>query len=160
MLRGIFQRIVTKTINSRPPDFIVGPKDNPYLYRWWFIPRNKWLNIYVHEFKRSDDDFALHDHPWANLSILVEGRYIEHTIADGGIHHRTERVAGEMKLRKATAAHRIELIEGQRVRTIFVTGPYQRKWGFHCPKGWRPWTHFVQQREGGNEVGAGCGELA
>lgn len=160
MLRKLCQTIVSRTISSRPPDFIVGPSNDPYLFRWWFIPRNKWFNIYVHEFKRSDDDFALHDHPWVNLSVLVEGSYLEHTIADGGVHHRVRRDAGDVKLRAAKAAHRIELIQGELVRTIFITGPNVRKWGFHCPKGWRPWTDFVKQREGGNEAGAGCGEYA
>lgn len=38
---------------------------------------------------RSDDDRALHDHPWVNMSILLEGTYTEHTIAQGGVHHAT-----------------------------------------------------------------------
>lgn len=24
----------------RKPDFIIGPEDNPYLLRWWLLPRN------------------------------------------------------------------------------------------------------------------------
>lgn len=160
MILKLLSHIVSRTVRSRSPDFVVGTQEDPYLYRWWFIPRNKWFNIYIHEFKRSDDDFALHDHPWMNLSILVEGRYIEHTIAAGGIHHKVERKAGEVKLRRATAAHRIELIEGERVRTVFITGPATRTWGFHCPKGFKPWKEFVEQREGGNQLGAGCGELS
>jgi hypothetical protein len=52
-----------KIAGSRPPDFVIGG-DSPYMLRWWIIPRNKFFNIYLHRFLRSDDDRALHDHPW------------------------------------------------------------------------------------------------
>ena len=35
-----------------------------YLSRWHIIPRNRYFNIYLHKFVGSDDDRALHDHPW------------------------------------------------------------------------------------------------
>lgn len=55
-----------------------GPKRD-YLKRWHMIPRNPWFNIYLHYFVHGDDDRALHDHPWASASLLLEGRYREHT---------------------------------------------------------------------------------
>jgi len=61
----------------RPPDFVIGPSEMPYLRRWWIIPRNRFFNIYLHQFLHSDDDRALHDHMYINLSILLRGRYIE-----------------------------------------------------------------------------------
>lgn len=64
---------------KRPPDFVVGEPENPYLLRWYIIPKNRFFNIYLHKFCRSDDDRALHNHPWAwNLSIIIKGSYIEH----------------------------------------------------------------------------------
>jgi hypothetical protein len=75
-----------KIARSRPHDFTVGAARDPYMLRWWVIPRNKVFNIYLHNFMRSDDDEALHDHPWAfNLSIIVHSEYTEHTIAAGGV---------------------------------------------------------------------------
>lgn len=53
------------------------PRD--YLKRWHLLPRNRWFNIYLHHFVHGDDDRALHDHPWASASLLLEGRYREHT---------------------------------------------------------------------------------
>lgn len=47
-----------KIAQSRNPDFIIGGAD-PYMLRWWVIPRNKVFNIYLHRFLRSDDDRAL-----------------------------------------------------------------------------------------------------
>lgn len=63
---------------KRPPDFVIGSPDNPYLLRWWVLPRNKVFNIYLHFFMRSDDDRALHDHPWWNASFVLDGGYVEH----------------------------------------------------------------------------------
>lgn len=64
--------------DQRPPDLIIEP-ENPYMLRWHLIPRNRFFNIYLHKFLRSDDDRALHDHPWSwNLSLILKGEYIEH----------------------------------------------------------------------------------
>ncbi len=137
------------------PDFVIGKPGSPYLNRWFVIPRNRWFNIYLHEFVRSDDDRALHDHPWWNLSFLISGRYTEHTIPQGGINIRTERFAGDFKFRTAKSAHRIELTHGS-CWTLFVTGPRLRSWGFHCPDaGWRHWKDFTDDRDSG-QIGRGC----
>jgi hypothetical protein len=139
---------------SRPPDRLIGTQTDVYMKRWYVIPRNKIFNIYLHHFLRSDDDRALHDHPWWNCSILIAGKYTEHTIAAGGVHTRTEYVAGDIKLRGAAYAHRIELTVGP-CWTMFITGPLFRAWGFHCPNGWRPSKEFV---DAGNpdKIGRGC----
>lgn len=142
-----------KIANKRQPDFIIGGESSPYLRRWWLIPRNKWFNVYLHEFLRSDDDRALHCHPWLNFSYLLEGEYIEHTIAAGGIHYAAHRKAGNWKFRFATSAHRIEV--GKPCWTLFITGPVVREWGFHCVKGFRHWKEFVSDRDKGS-IGRGC----
>lgn len=147
---GLFERIADR----RPPDFIVGGKEDPYLMRWWVIPRNRFFNVYLHHFLRSDDDRALHDHPWWNLSILLKGEYTEHTIAAGGVHRAVVRRAGQFKFRGAKSAHRIELHNGL-CWTLFLTGPTLRTWGFHCARGWRPWKEFVDDRDSG-KIGRGC----
>ena len=141
---------------KRSPDFVVGGSVNPYLLRWFVIPRNPVFNIYVHLFLRSDDDRALHDHPWVNLSILLDGSYTEHTIAAGGINVRTVRNAGVWKFRSSgKQAHRIELTSGP-CWTLFITGPRYRHWGFHCPdKGWVHWEKFTAANDPG-AVGPGC----
>jgi hypothetical protein len=63
---------------SRNPDFVIGGNERPYLLRWWVIPRNPVFNVYLHCFLRSDDDRALHTHPWLfNVSWLLLGKYRE-----------------------------------------------------------------------------------
>ena len=106
-MKGIF-RFSERIADRRPPDYIIGGKEQPYMLRWWVIPRNRWFNIYLHYFLRSDDDRALHDHPWFNVSILLDGGYTEHTIAEGGVNVRKEYSAGAIKFRRAKAAHRVD----------------------------------------------------
>lgn len=141
---------------KRTPDVIIGGHDRPYMYRWYLVPRNRFLNIYVHHFLRSDDDRALHDHPWMNISILLEGRYAEHRVLQGGIHKRFIRTAGEWCFRlSGKIAHRIELIDGA-CWTLFITGPRYREWGFHCPHvGWVHWKKFTNAKDPG-DIGMGC----
>ena len=145
------------TTRSRPtPDITIGPGQGrrpDYLRRWFVIPRNPLFNIYLHEFGRSDDDRALHDHPWVSLSILLQGEYTEHRIAAGGIHQRRVHRAGAVIWRGLGYPHRTELHAGP-VQTLFITGPRVRQWGFHCPKGWRHWREFTDPT--GRSVGRGC----
>lgn len=148
------RRRLDAVAQSRPPDFVIGKPGDDYLRRWWILPRNGLFNVYLHQFRRSDDDRALHDHPWWNASILLDGEYTEHTIAAGGVNIRKVYHAGDIKLRGARTAHRIELHDGP-CWTLFVTGPRLRDWGFHCPAGWRPWQQFVNSRNAG-EIGPGC----
>mgnify|MGYP000066528385 CR=1 FL=1 len=54
----------------------------------------------------------------------------------------------------STSAHRIELVAGP-VWTLFLTGPFRREWGFHCPQGWRHWRDFTSGANG-ERVGKGC----
>lgn len=154
---------------NREPDFVIGGAARPYLRRHWLIPRNRFFNVYVHEFLRSDDDRALHDHPWLfNASWLIDGEYIEHTIREGGVAVATRRKAGDWKFRWGPAPHRVELVSealiGVRTDwvftvpcwTIFITGPRVREWGFHCQEqGWIPWKRFTAADDPG-AVGKGC----
>lgn len=155
LIRVLAPRLIAIS-ETRKPDINIGGEANPYLRRWWLIPRNRIFNVYLHNFMRSDDDRALHDHPWWNVSVLLHGRYVEHTIAAGGINARTERQAGAVKFRGAASAHRIELVDGP-CWTLFITGPRIREWGFHCPQGWRHWRIFTSGPNG-ETIGRGCGE--
>lgn len=139
-----------KSFFYRPPDFIIGEKENPYLLRWWVIPRNRWFNIYLHKFLRDDDDRALHSHPWPFASFMLRGSYIEMLPGDRAILRR----AGSIAFRRASHQHRVELLrikDGKRIPcwTLVVTGPRVQTWGFFCPKGFVPWYEFDKK---------GCGE--
>lgn len=178
IISAIGARLILQAARHEP-DFVVGA-DNPdgaYLRRWWLIPRNRFFNVYLHQFLRDDDDRALHDHPWPWCSILLDGGYVEHTIAAGGVHKRQERYAGSIKVSGPWRAHRVELMpawwlnpdldaafdqyeaspeEKAPCWTLFITGPRLRRWGFHCAEqGWVDYEKFTAPGRPG-EVGPGC----
>jgi hypothetical protein len=158
MIERFFNALWRRVADRRPADFVVGGHDNPYLLRWFVIPRNPIFNIYLHLFLRSDDDRALHDHPWVSLSVLLSNQYTEHTIAAGGINRRTVLKAGDIRFRPSgQLAHRIELTHGP-CWTLFITGPRYRSWGFHCPeRGWVHWKDFTAKNDTG-AIGKGCNQ--
>lgn len=145
----------------RPPDFLIGGPASPYIRRWWVIPRNRWFNIYLHNMLRDDDDRALHDHPWPNVSIILSGGYDEHMPRfprewPWNRDLTTKwRGPGRIVLRRARAVHRLTLRDNKPSWSLFITGPVIRHWGFWCPNGWRFWREFVDQRDAG-AVGKGC----
>ena len=138
-----------QAIMRREPDFVIG---NDYLRRWWVMPRNENCNVYLHEIVRSDDDRALHDHPWANSSFILFGGYIEHTPKGPFI-----RQPGDFVERPADALHRLEVTPGTSCVSLFVTGPKVREWGFQCPQGWVHWQDFTDPTDS-SQTGRGCGE--
>jgi hypothetical protein len=143
-------------VQRRQPDFVIGATSDPYLLRWWTIPRNVVFNVYAHCFMRSDDDRAHHDHPWLfNMSIILRGECTEHTITAGGALVRTVLRAGDWKFRWGKAPHRIELHDGP-CWTLFITGPRVREWGFYCmERGWIHWKRFTAADDPGT-IGSGC----
>jgi hypothetical protein len=148
-------KLLRRLADSRPPDFVIGAD---YCRRWWVIPRNRWFNIYLHQFLHSDDDRALHDHPWWNMSWLLAGQYWEWTtVGKAPCRQSSEcllRSAGNKVYRRAEKPHRIELVSSE-CWSLFITGPVVREWGFHCPNGWRPWHEFVKADSPG-QIGRGC----
>jgi hypothetical protein len=148
-----------------PPDFVIGDPRNPYLLRWWLIPRNPWFNIYLHKILRSDDDRALHDHPWWNVSVLLRGSYDEvvpsypyqHPMWDYGLYGtRTyRRRQGQLVFRRPHYAHRLVVRPGEPCWTLFITGPRVREWGFRCAHGWLHWQKFTHPADKG-QIGQGC----
>ena len=169
MLRKLL-REHNRVTQGRPRDVRI-PGDTsipPYMLRWWRIKRNAFFNVYYHIVRRSDDDTALHDHPWWNFSIVLEGGYYEHLIHEGGVHSRTFYGAGSVRFRPSgNFAHRLELErypegapfgmggEEKPVFTIFITGPALRRWGFHHESGWvdaYEWDEFCERNDIGRSI--------
>ena len=93
---------------KREPDIKIGGSDDPYMLRWYIPPRNRWLNVYLHKFLRSDEDRANHDHPWPWLSLILKGAYLEH-VQVGDNHTVHLRRAWRPRWGRATDLHRGEL---------------------------------------------------
>jgi hypothetical protein len=168
-----------KRLASGHPHQIIGSEGNPYMLRWYVIPRNPLLNVYVHKFIRSDDDRALHDHPWWFVSLILRGGYVE---ISENIERKTTVLCRTsvfdvrspfwrraVAYRPAIYRHRVALpVENgieQSCWTLIVTGPKRRSWGFWCKQAPDRYAEnhawgrerFVHWREWGD---GGCGETA
>lgn len=128
------------------PDLIIGPPDNPYMHRWFIRKGHEEPSVYIHKFFRGDDERALHDHRSDNESIILEGEYVEwlapkcdESVNSCGwdlerpeAHHRK---AGDRVYRVAEQPHRIALINGGPVTTLWLKSGDRRDWGFWVPRG-------------------------
>lgn len=120
---------------SGQPHQTIGGAEHPYMLRWYVIPRNPLVNVYVHKFCRSDDDRALHDHPWWFVSLILRGRYDE--ITEAGTRRRR---AGSIAFRPAEWRHRVALVRrglpsaGQVVATVEIDSTAAAIGHRHFPK--------------------------
>lgn len=135
-----------------------------YLHRFFVIPRNRFFNIYLHHYTGSDDDRAMHDHPWWSVSFCLWGNLVEHYVEFTREDHPHGFVGWIMDhrkicwllpyVRRPQHTHRLEL-KSKHAWTLFITGPKVREWGFHCPQGWVHWEQFTSGPDG-EHIGRGC----
>lgn len=71
LLMRVLDRLFEKKV-------IVNCARDPYLHRW-YVFRTERMGLFIHKFVRSDEDRALHDHPWSFFVIPLWGGYIEHS---------------------------------------------------------------------------------
>lgn len=108
-----------------------------YLHRYHLLPKNRFLNVYLHRFQEPDPGRDLHDHPWWSLSVVLKGRYQEqHCEAGSAVRTRTLGGIRRLALRRPTTRHTITWVAPGGCWTVFVTGPKRREWGFHTRDGW------------------------
>jgi hypothetical protein len=146
--------------------FCIGGEADPYLKRWFILPRNKVFCIYLHQMLHDDDDRVLHDHPGANISIVIKGGYDECVFGGKPIPAQKlpwtiwrRRSPGKIIYRKAEMAHRLSLIDDRSPSwSIFIMFRKYREWGFWCGPiaRWVPWQKFTAG-DRGELVGKGCG---
>lgn len=123
------------------------PDEADYMERYWLFNAYEridgkhvspigWLpSIRIHRIKKSDDDRALHDHPWKFVTFILKGGYYEVRpfSAPGGPKGGTMTRwygPGSILVRKHTDFHRLIVHEGGEAWTMFCTGKYMHKWGF------------------------------
>jgi hypothetical protein len=120
-----------------------------YMERYWLLQPSKWtfgIGVRVHHILRSDQDRALHTHPWWFVSLILRGVYWEVTPAPAGSRGADHggyvnvqepiffcpRKAGSIAFRARASRHKLVLLRGP-VWTLVITGPDHGEWGFHVP---------------------------
>lgn len=126
-----------------------------YMKRLPLIPRNRWLNIFLHRYTGPDwRDEGLHDHPWDSISIRLWGEYLFEYRPSSAIELREDhampwptrvRVLPRFVHRRAEDAHAIAHGDWP-VWTLFITFRRRRNWGFYTKDGWRPANEVIAAR--------------
>jgi hypothetical protein len=139
---------------------IVNCEREPYLLRW-YIFKTRWVSLFLHKFVRSDEDRALHDHPWAFLVIPIWRGYMEHNeiVADapvpGGVHRwdNKTRVLPFIgtRYRNELYRHRVELLTDAAGKplpawSLFFHFEKRREWGFWPKEGFIQWNKWWQDK--------------
>lgn len=159
-------------IRDTKPCIPIGPIDDPTYWRFFAIPRNRFLNIYLHNWHH-DDLEHLHDHRAANISFILQGSYYEerflwqpeegHSLPPTDIVHRPNH---SILFRLPSWPHRVKLPRDQEGKPIqswslFIKFPDVRQWGFYCPgneaTGSR-WVHWEKYTAGTDPTAVGYGQ--
>ena len=116
---------------DKTPDYIIGSMDDPFQFRWVINSDKsnptKFLNCHL----KSEIFGDMHDHPWNNISVILQGGYWEIT-PEG----RFWRSPGDIIERTAYEFHKLELEKDIECWTLFHTGPRIKSWGFMTPSGY------------------------
>jgi hypothetical protein len=140
LLAFLVSGLIGTVVNRGAHRWFAGPNHIGDYMRRWFI-KTPWFSVRIHNIRRSDEDRALHDHPWPFVSLILWGGYRE--ITDE--HHTSPTYGkwygpGSILYRPAAFKHRLLLPHGHQAWTLVVTGPKQRSWGFDVPGvGWLHW---------------------
>jgi hypothetical protein len=115
-------------VSLLPCDRLLAEGGEEYMRRFYL--RRGSPGARFHQIVASDPGRDMHNHPWDYVTRLLSGAYTEHT-PDGDVLYE----APCTLVRKARQLHRLELADGP-VWTYFVTGRFQRNWGFMTAAGW------------------------
>lgn len=120
----------------------------PYLIRLTFFKFRGW-SLKLHVILKSDDDRALHDHPWWFVTLPLVNGYVECWKDKNGLTRVHIVKPWRFYFRPAHWTHRLVLINP--AVTLVLTGPMKRDWGFRTGfryrKGWTKWSDFKSERD-------------
>jgi hypothetical protein len=108
------------------------------------------FNLFLHQFHRSDDDGALHSHPWSwAISLVLAGGYSEERrVGQSTVLRQTVR-PGRLNFLSHKTYHRVDLIE-EDAWSLFLVGPKRGTWYFwdRERKARCQWRDFILARRG------------
>jgi hypothetical protein len=189
MLRSIL-KTVARAVCGSPRVIFDREGKSPYLSRYYILGRPRMadgsspinahgnphkdaifpegIGVFIHQFHRSDDDVALHNHPWQwAISLILAGGYREErrvTKSRKGLTrpgdvdfyhleaHEVETFEyrpGAINVLTSETFHRVDLLEDDAWSLIFV-GPKFSSWGFWTRDGGEfvPWRAFIARLRG------------
>jgi hypothetical protein len=116
------------------PDEKITSDGKLYLVRWHII-KSRFLNIYLHRFV-GPDKRIMHDHPWASLSYMLDGFFIENFKKTPASREEVRVVVrGKWTYRNSRMLHHLTPSVRYGAWTLFLTGPKFKHWGFLMKNG-------------------------
>lgn len=134
--------------------------ENPTYWRWFVWPRNRFVNCYLHNFLR-DDEEDLHDHRMVNISVVLsrigyrEELYLRKPMEGFPLPGTIMREVRFMRprMRLPSTPHRVVLHKDEEgkpkpIWSLFIGFPHWRDWGFYKndERGimkWIPWQKYI-----------------
>ena len=132
----------------------IGADGDPYLDRLRLI-ETPLFAVYLHHIHREDRDPDPHDHPWAFISLILSGSYIERVWPDKRdpakryLRYHPRFCFGRLGRR---AAHMITTVQ-MPLWTLVVTGPRRGGWGFWKDGEFVPWQEYIGDPDAGLTAG-------
>lgn len=124
------------------------------LLQRYYLLETRWFAMYLHHLHASDDDRALHDHPWSFVTCLLSSGYFEwipptqrpwrrRSARTRYTPARVWRRRFSVLWRPATWQHRLELMRP--TWTLVFRFRRKREWGFWTRSGWLDWKTYGRQ---------------
>lgn len=165
----IVRALLSRLTRLLPPPRVIRDREggSAYLSRWYIAGRGKDydggakdiaapgllgrlpFNVFLHRFHRSDDDGALHNHPWSwSVSFILAGGYSEERRVGDEVVRREVR-PWRINVIRRDDFHRVDLLEHD-AWTIFVASPKVGTWHFwdRGTKQRAHWRAFVDWKRG------------
>ena len=119
---------------------------------WRLIPKNKWFNVSVHKFTKSDDAKILHNHQYRTMSIILKGILHEYWLKyePWKMKQRCpfiyERNPGDVIFRSKDIFHSL-VLKTPVVWTLFITGRDRGQWHFLVDNRLIESNDYIQRQE-------------
>ena len=112
-----------KTVLDRGPSHPKFKEAKHWMNRYYVLIRNRpqWFpfNILIHEMLANDHGDGVHNHTFPFITIILKDGYWE-TLKEG----KFWRPVGYIGFRSSNTLHRVDLKEGTKPLTIFISGPF------------------------------------
>ncbi len=137
-----------------------------YLSRWYLIGEKPAVDpvlagqsaaakpdrfqLYLHYFHRSDDDGALHSHPFAwSIALILFGGYSEERRVGNDVVCRVLKPF-RFNFLRSSDYHRVDLLNPEGAWSLFLVGPKVTTWYFwdRNTKLRAPWRAFLRTKRG------------
>lgn len=142
-MMGWFERLLCKIFRYRN----IRRGDVLLFRRFYLTPRSWSCVLLLHHYVSKDLDQHPHDHPWAFITWILAGGYVEETQTyehDGVWVETKTRWPGALLYRAAKHTHRLtELLDPVAGSwSLVLSFGRHRDWGFHTPDGWVDWRTY------------------